>query len=64
MKTNEEKIAAIDSKIESFRQSLEEAVNDLKTTRLKFTDELGRSIQMTNDKFDYMKREVKEVKDK
>jgi hypothetical protein len=40
---------------------LEEAVNDLKETRVKFTDELGRSIQMTNDKFDYIKREMKQL---
>ena len=45
VKTNEEKIAMIDTKIETFRGSLDEAVDNLRETKLYFTEQLSRTIQ-------------------
>lgn len=52
VKTNEEKIFNVDRKIESFRESLEEAVADLKVAKVKFLDTLERDVTRINNRLD------------
>jgi DnaJ-domain-containing protein 1 len=52
VKTNEEKIFNVDRKIESFRESLEEAVADLKVAKVKFLDTLERDVSRINNRLD------------